>query len=62
MYEEFQNQGKVERKKYKAILLQTDVELELTIKNYYNKHKDEIDEEKKSQRVSWKHAKLTRDN
>ena len=48
VYVELQNQGKVERKKYKAILLQTDIELELTIKKYYNKQKDEIDEEKKA--------------
>ena len=63
VYEELQNRVKVEKKKYEAILLQTDVEFEQTIKKKYNKQKDEIDEEKKRAReYLGKHAKLTRDN
>lgn len=62
-YEELQNRVKIEKKKYEAILLQTDVEFEQTIKKIYNKQKEKFDEEKKQAREHLgKHAKLTRDN
>ena len=62
-FQDLQERVKVEKKKYEAILLQSDVEFEQTIKKKFTKQKDEIDEEKKKARECLgKHAKLIRDN
>jgi hypothetical protein len=62
-FSDLQERVKIEKKKYEAILMQTDVEFEQTIKKKYSKQKDEIDEEKKKARECLgKHAKLIRDN
>ena len=63
VFNELQKKVQNEKKKYEAIIVQTDFDFEDNIKVKLNQQKDEIEEErKKAREYLGKHAKLIRDN